>query len=68
MTLISLYYDFNSRLKANEPMSQRELVKAFNDFTKELTLWGSAKAIRAWGEWRANRLMEILIPKVSSLA
>lgn len=54
MKLISLYYDFSMQKNAKETLSQEEVVRAFNAFTKELTLWGSAKAIKVWGEWRVK--------------
>lgn len=50
--LISLFYDFQSTTARGEEIPPEELVKTFNSFTKELVLWGSPKAIRAWGEWR----------------
>lgn len=50
--LISLFYDFQSTTARGEEIPPEELLKTFNSFTKELVLWGSPKAIRAWGEWR----------------
>ena len=33
-------------------MADDELEKILMQFNKELTLWGSSKAIQAWGNWR----------------
>ena len=52
MQLISMFYDFQSQTKTGKKFTQEELIDLFNQFTKELTLWGSSKAIKAWGNWR----------------
>lgn len=52
MQLISMFYDFQVRTKTGKKFTQNELIKIFNNFTKELTLWGSSKAIKTWGNWR----------------
>lgn len=52
MQLISMFYDFQSQTKTGKEFTQEELFDFFNQFTKELTLWGSSKAIKAWGNWR----------------
>ena len=52
--LISLFYDFQAQTKLGEELSPETIIKAHNDFTKELALWGSPKAIRIWGEWRVK--------------
>lgn len=52
MQLISMFYDFQAQTKTGKTFTQEELVDLFNQFTKELTLWGSSKAIKAWGNWR----------------
>lgn len=45
MQLISMFYDFQSQTKTGKEFTQEELINLFNQFTKELTLWGSSKAI-----------------------
>lgn len=52
MQLISMFYDFQAQTKTGKEFTQKELIDLFNHFTKELTLWGSSKAIKAWGNWR----------------
>lgn len=52
MQLISMFYDFQAQTITGKKFTQKELVNLFNQFTKELTLWGSSKAIKAWGNWR----------------
>ena len=52
MQLISMFYDFQVQTKTGKEFTQKELIDLFNHFTKELTLWGSSKAIKAWGNWR----------------
>lgn len=51
MQLISMFYDFQSQTKTGKEFTQEELFDIFNQYTKELTLWGSSKAIKAWGNW-----------------
>lgn len=48
MQLISMFYDFQTQTKTGKKFTQEELIDLFNQFTKELTLWGSSKAIKAW--------------------
>ena len=45
MQLISMFYDFQSQTKTGKKFTQEELIDLFNQFNKELTLWGSSKAI-----------------------
>lgn len=52
MQLISMFYDFQVQTKIGKQFTQEELIDLFNQFNKELTLWGSSKAIKAWGNWR----------------
>lgn len=52
MRLISLVYDFQAAASKGAGMADDELEKILMQFNKELTLWGSSKAIRAWGNWR----------------
>lgn len=52
MQLISMFYDFQAQTKTGKEFTQNELIDLFSNFTKELTLWGSSKAIKAWGNWR----------------
>lgn len=54
MQLISMFYDFQSQTKKGQTVSQEELLDIFTEFNKEITLWGSSKAIRKWGEWRVS--------------
>ncbi|WP_455044244.1 hypothetical protein [Lancefieldella rimae] len=51
MQLISMFYDFQVQTKTGKEFTQKELIDLFNHFTKELTPWGSSKAIKAWGNW-----------------
>lgn len=52
MRLISMFYDFQFQEKRGKAFTNEELVEIYNQFTQGLTLWGSSKAIRAWGNWR----------------
>jgi|GEM_PF-722321 hypothetical protein len=52
MRLISLVYDFQAAASKGAGMADDELEKILMQFNKELTLWGSSKAIQAWGNWR----------------
>ena len=63
MQLISMFYDFQSQAKAGKKFTQEELLNLFNQFTKELTLWGSSKAIKAWGNWRVASSRGLNDPK-----
>lgn len=54
MRLISLLYDFQAAAAKGEQISEDELLRILTRFNKELTLWGSSKAIRVWGKWRAG--------------
>ena len=62
MQLISMFYDFQSQTKTGKEFTQEELINLFNQFTKELTLWGSSKAIKAWGNWRVASSRELSDP------
>ena len=50
--LISLVYDFQAAASKGAGVADDELEKILMQFNKELTLWGSSKAIQAWGNWR----------------
>ena len=63
MQLISMFYDFQAQTITGKEFTQKELVDLFNQFTKELTLWGSSKAIKAWGNWRVASSRGINDPK-----
>ncbi|USR79025.1 hypothetical protein [Arcanobacterium pinnipediorum] len=52
--LISMFYDVQAAHKEERDMTQKELVEILNTFSKELTLWGSSKAINLWGKWRVQ--------------
>lgn len=52
LQLISMFYDLSAQTKAGKEFTTEELIERFNQFTKELVLWGSAKAIQEWGNWR----------------
>ena len=52
MRLISLDYDFQAAASKGAGMADDELEKILMQFNKELTPWGSSKAIQAWGNWR----------------
>ena len=52
MRLISLVYDFQAVASKGKTMADDELAEILKQFNKELTLWGSSKAIQAWGNWR----------------
>lgn len=62
--LIAMFYDFQMQTKLERDIPQEELLERFNEFTKELTLWGSSKAIKAWGNWRVESAGKIGDPKV----
>lgn len=62
MQLISMFYDFQSQTKTGKEFTQEELINLFDRFTKELTLWGSSKAIKAWGNWRVASSRELSDP------
>ena len=62
MQLISMFYDFQSQTKTGKEFAQEELINLFNQFTKELTLWGSSKAMKAWGNWRVASSRELSDP------
>ncbi len=63
MRLISLFYDIQTNSKLGEELGEDELVRTMNEFNKELTLWGSSKAIKQWGEWRTASANSALNPK-----
>lgn len=52
--LVKIFYDFQMRVNTGNPVTQEELLTAMNAFNQELTLWGSSKAIREWGNWRVS--------------
>lgn len=54
MQLISMFYDFQNQTKKGQDFSQEELLDLFTEFNKEITLWGSSKAIKEWGKWRVS--------------
>lgn len=54
MQLISMFYDFQNRARVGKELTQEELLDVFTEFNKEITLWGSSKAIRKWGNWRVS--------------
>ncbi len=54
MRLISLVYDFQAAASKGKTMADDELAEILTQFNKELTLWGSSKAIQAWGNWRTT--------------
>lgn len=62
MQLISMFYDFQSSTKQGQAISQEELLDVFTEFNKEITLWGSSKAIKKWGTWRVSSSRENLSP------
>ncbi len=62
MQLISMFYDFQSSTKQGQAISQEELLDIFTEFNKEITLWGSSKAIKKWGTWRVSSSRENLSP------
>ena len=62
MQLISMFYDFQSSTKQEQAISQEELLDVFTEFNKEITLWGSSKAIKKWGTWRVSSSRENLSP------
>lgn len=64
MRLISLIYDFQAAAGKGEELSQDELLSIVTQFNKELTLWGSSKAIKAWGNWRTATSREAVNPSL----
>lgn len=64
MRLISLIYDFQAAAGKGEELSQDELLSIVTQFNKELTLWGSSKAIKAWGNWRTATSREAVSPSL----
>ena len=63
MSLISLFYDFQSQTMTKHEFTQEELANKYYEFTKELTLWGSSKSIKAWGNWRTESAKHNLNPQ-----
>lgn len=63
MQLISMFYDFQSRTISGEEFSQEELRNIYTQVTKDLTLWGSSKAIKTWGKWRVSAGKKGVDPK-----
>ncbi|KXB64285.1 hypothetical protein HMPREF1868_00094 [Olsenella sp. DNF00959] len=64
MQLISMFYDFQTQTKTGKEFTQEELINLFNQFTKELTLWGSSKAIKVWGNWRVASSRGLATPMI----
>lgn len=62
MRLISLVYDFQAAASKGKTMADDELAEILTQFNKELTLWGSSKAIQAWGSWRTASSTESVEP------
>lgn len=54
MKLISLVYDMQGSVRDSKEVSQERLNELIDQFNRELTLWGSSKAIRLWGNWRTS--------------
>lgn len=63
MQLISMFYDFQKRARIGKEFTEEELLDIFTEFNKEITLWGSSKAIKIWGNWRVASAKERLNPK-----
>lgn len=54
MKLISLVYEVQASERDSTKVSQKRLNELVDQFNRELTLWGSSKAIRLWGYWRTS--------------
>lgn len=54
MKLISLVYEMQASERESKKVSQKRLNELVDQFNRELTLWGSSKAIRLWGYWRTS--------------
>lgn len=52
MRLISIYFNYLALTKPDKKSTKKELDDLSEQFTKELILWGSSKAIKAWGNWQ----------------
>lgn len=56
--LIAVFYKVLKYSKKDIPYSQDELLEDMTQFSQGLTLWGSSKAIKKWGEWRTMSAKE----------
>lgn len=52
--LVDIFFDIHVKQKQGSPYTEKELLDLMNEFNKKLTLWGSSKAIKLWGEWRIS--------------
>lgn len=50
--LIEINFKMLQKTKSGEEYSPDEMMDDFYEFGQELTLWGSAKAIKLWDDWR----------------
>lgn len=50
--LIEINFKMLQKTKSGEEYSPAEMMDDFYEFGQELTLWGSAKAIKLWDDWR----------------
>lgn len=50
--LIEINFKMLQKTKSGEEYSPVEMMDDFYEFGQELTLWGSAKAIKLWDDWR----------------
>lgn len=50
--LIEINFKMLQKTNSGEKYSPDEMMADFYEFGQELTLWGSAKAIRLWDDWR----------------
>ena len=50
--LVEINFKMLQRSKMGEEYTAEEMLSDYMEFGQELALWGSAKAIRLWDEWR----------------
>lgn len=50
--LIEMNFKMLQKTNSSEEYSSEEIMADFYEFGQELTLWGSAKAIKLWDDWR----------------
>ena len=50
--LIEINFKMLQKTNSSEEYSSEEIMADFYEFGQELTLWGSAKAIKLWDDWR----------------
>lgn len=50
--LIEINFKMLQKTNSGEEYSPEEMMNDFYEFGQELTLWGSAKAIKLWDDWR----------------